>query len=444
MRQEGDLALTALLFAHHGAGADGEPPTVRRVAGLAVLDRQIRQARRHGAGRILVAVERMPPRLARILAEADVEVVRAPDGIAFAADERVLVIEDSLLADDRIVGAALAKEAVAVWKGRAVPAGARRIDPSTHWAGVAVYRGSMIVGVLAALGDWDLQETLLRAAFADGRPPRVDVATLDTYAPAEGRNVTILWAQVRDEPAARQAAAALLDAGPRRGLAWPSRFLAGPVEDFALRRLLARPVGPELLVGVARLLAVLATIGFAAGWLWPALGAALLVGPVEGTARRLASVRQAPARESMLDRLLEYGWYLALAGHFALDRAPAGPWAIAALIVLASAAATAHRALYRRFAGRPLDDAGPLERRLAPLAGQRSTYLWSLLAFAVLGAWYAGFAWLALYAVATGVATVARSFVRLAEYGRANSPRIAANLDLAGDDFLSRRNRSAN
>lgn len=429
------MALTALLFAHHGAGSDGEPPAMRSVAGLGVIERQVRQARRCGAGRVIVVVERMPPRLAMTLAALNVEIVRAIAGIS-VGDERVLVIEDALVVDARIVLATLAKEgrAVAVWKGRNGPEGAQRIDPVTHWAGVAVYPGALVSKVLADLGEWDLQETLLRAAFAGEKPVRVDIATIDDYEVERKRKVPLVWAGVRSDADAASAGENVLAAGQQGCPDWPARYVNTIVENWLVRALLDTRLTPGAVHAASAAVGAAATLAFATGWLWVGLALALLTAPLQGGAHKLALAREHGLQNRVTDKLIEYSWYLGLAGHFALSRESFGPIMFAAMILLASIGGTVQREMFTRFTGRSLDDCGGLERRFRLVASGRDTNLWLMLPFAALEAWYAGFVALALYAVGSYAVAQARFYVRLDEYARAHSPRMAANLD-ARDGF---------
>ena len=173
-----------------------------------------------------------------------------------------------------------------------------------------------------------------------------------------------------------------------------------------------------------------AGIAFATGWLWTGLVLALVSGPLDGVDGKLARSRLEFSRwgdlEHLLDKIAEYGWYLALAGHFAVTRGE-GPWALAALIVVVALAETLSGEFYRRFTGTQLDDAGPPERRFRLIGGRRNTYFWTLLPFAAAGAWYAGFIMIAVYATLTFFVMQWRLFVRLGEFGRRHSPAVAAN-----------------
>ncbi len=391
---------------------------MERVAGLSVIERQIAQVRSLGAKRVLVAIERMPPGLALALEKAGVEIVRASRGFAIDPDDPVLVIEDGLVVDRRIIEAVLKKDApaLAVWKGRATREGAERIDPSTHWSGVALYPGAFVAEVLAGLGEWDLQATLLRAAFTESRPTRVDVAALDTYDPEQRRLVPL---RGRGHLPLPRPIEMLLDYGVAAGAFSVAAIVAGSA----------------------------AAIGFATGWLWPGLALALVVRPLERIGDTLARSRD--ERRGRLDRAwlagraVAIGWCAALAGHFSLAHEPGAPWALAALIVVSSLGSAVVAEAFRRITGRHLDDSGEFERRFSRIAGRRDTFLWSSLPFAVIGAWYAGLAWLAIYGVLSYAIVQARFFVRLLEFTGANSPLMAANIAAARTQLLSGRDQRA-
>jgi phosphatidylglycerophosphate synthase len=185
---------------------------------------------------------------------------------------------------------------------------------------------------------------------------------------------------------------------------------------------------------------IAAGIAFAYGWLWTGLILALITGPLDGVDGKLARTRIEFSKwgdlEHLLDKLLEYGWYLAIAGHFAHVQGSALPWAIAALIILPALAEAVQGEVFRRLTGVQLDDVGEAERRIRLFSGRRNTFLWSWLPFAAFGAWFAGFVMIAVYSVVTTAVAQWRFYTRLVEYGRDHGQEIAANLAATGYDFL--------
>ena len=191
---------------------------------------------------------------------------------------------------------------------------------------------------------------------------------------------------------------------------------------------------------VTGVIGVVGMVAFAKGWLWTGLIIALIVGPLDGVDGKLARTRVAFSKygdlEHVLDKFIEYGWYAALASYFSSVQGSALPWAIAALIVLPALAEAIQSEVFRRMTGVQLDDFGPVERRIRLFAGRRNTFLWTLIPFALLDAWFAGFVFLAVYSVVTTGVAQWRFYTRLADYGRDHGATIAANLQASRYDFL--------
>ncbi len=395
------------------------------VAGRPVLERQRRQVAQAGATATIVA---------------DSAVALA----ALADDDQLLVITPGLVVDERIVAAAIEQGAaaatvatIATWP--AARGGVERIDAARFAAGVAVYPAGLVRRVAATLGDWDLHSTLLRAALAEPGTMHLDLATLDLYDPARRREVPLTWALPATSDEASAATATLIAAAQKGCLDWPARWLHPPLEDALTRLLLPTPIRPNHVTLFIAALSLGAGVAFACGWLWTGLIVALVCGPLDGVDGKLARARLDFSRwgdlEHVLDKVAEYGWYLALAGHFAAV-GYSGAWAVAALIVLFALAEALAGEFFRRFTGAQLDDAGDFERRFRLVSGRRNTFFWTLLPFAAFGAWYAGFVAIAIYAVVTFFVMQASLYRRLAQFGRRHSAIVAANLDRTAYGFL--------
>lgn len=436
------MALVAVLFA--------EPVTHAaelRVGGISVVLRQCREMVIAKAARILMvgggAVTGRGAELVQAMAS------NADLAAHIADDDDVLVLAPGLVVDDRIIALvrANAAPAVAFWP-QAVPLrGIERIDPQRLAAGVALYRGAMVREIVAQLGDWDLHSTLLRVAVADPDVAMIDLAAVDTYAPARRRIVPFVWEVPTDLPSAAHATDLIVEAAQKGCLDWPARLLHPPIEDALVRLLAPTPVTPNMVTLFVALIGVVAGVAFAFGWLWTGLVLALLTGPLDGVDGKLARTTLTYSRfgdlEHVLDKVCEYGWYLCIASYFARTSGNAGPWAFAGLLVLFALAESLQGEFFRRFTGRQLDDWGAFERRFRLVSGRRNTFFWTWVPFAAAGAWYAGFVVMALYSVVTFFVMQARLFVRLQQYGSANSPLIAANFARTAYDFLPARLRSS-
>lgn len=377
------MGLVALLFAHHGIVGEAEPFAAAEVAGLTLLERQVRLVRSLGAERVFVLAERMPPRLATALSRTNATVLRdaALIGNKLESGDRVLVLEEGLLIDEaaaRLFVEHADRLMLAVGDGEPPYPQAERLDSATFWAGLAVYPSRLVVNVAADLGEWDLQSTLLRAAVAEGAGRLALDAAL---------------VSIRDGRDAQAAAKALSDATATAGEDWPSRWLYPPVERIALKALLTRRIAAHWLTIGALAAAGLAVLTVALAWPAAGLILMLLSDPLLSIGDRLARVRlEPPAGASairLLDQFMEPAWYLALGA--SLAGADTGPFVWAAAVVAFRRAADRQRPLDRGLGG----------GRLVLFGASRRTMLWALLPFAIFGAWVWGLAALAVYAAAS-------------------------------------------
>jgi phosphatidylglycerophosphate synthase len=281
---------------------------------------------------------------------------------------------------------------------------------------------------------------LIRAAATNKATTRIDIASIPLYAPNRRRDVPLTWALPTSEAEAKAATNVLVAAAQKGCLDWPARFIHPPIENALVRLFAATPVTPNMITLATGVIGIAAGVAFAYGWLWTGLILALITGPLDGVDGKLARTRIEFSKwgdlEHLLDKILEYGWYLAIAGHFAAVQGSALPWAVAALIILPALAEAVQGEFFRRLTGIQLDDAGDVERRIRVFAGRRNTFLWTLLPFAALGLWFAGFVMIAVYSVLTTIVAQWRFYTRLAAYGRDHGGEIAANLKATGYDFL--------
>lgn len=425
-------------------------PGLTVVAGIALLERQARQAERAGATAIVLIAPALPAAVrARLVRHPRLTVVERPDAAAplLADDARVLAMAPGVLLDDRIVAAMLDGDAqcrLAAWREPPGP-GAERIDAQTLWAGVALLPARLARDVLRTLGEWALESTLLRAAVEHGAQ-RLMLDDIDTYAPARRRRAALLWARPVDAAQVRVAARAVVAAAQKGCLDWPARFIHPPIEDALVRLLLPTPVTPNMVTLATGVLGLAALAAFATGWLDVGLALALLNGPLDGVDGKLARARVEYSRwgdlEHALDKILEYGWYLALGWWFAQTHGLAA-WLVAGGIVTFSLAEAVQGEFFRRFTGRQLDDWGLFERRWRLVAGRRNTHFWALVPFAVAAhwwteAWFAGFLMLLAYALITWGIGSWRLLRAIGAYGRDTSAAVRRNFAATAYDFLPR------
>ncbi len=419
-----------------------ETPTSLVVGGITVLERQARQLRRAGAT-LLFAIDVEPLTNLPVGVEAI--------GAAALADrispgDRVALIAAGLIIDQRALDAILAAPAPAMLvsdPGRADAVAIERIDSATCAAGVLVLPGTLVIAQVLSLGEWNLASTLIRAVAANPATRRVDFHALPLYAPAQRRVVPMLWLRP-DETGAAAATGQLIAAAQKGCLDWPARFLHPLPENLLVRLLAPTAITPNQVTAVTAVIGIAAAIAFATGWLWTGLILALVTGPLDGVDGKLARTRVEFSKwgdlEHLIDKILEYTWYLCIAWFFFTVRGTGLSWAVAALIILPAIAESVQGEFFRRLTGAQLDDAGDAERRIRLFAGRRNTFLWTWACLALFGLWFEGFVLLAVYSVATSGLAQWRFYKRLSAYARAHGDRVAANYVATAYTFLPRTN----
>lgn len=420
--------VTALLFADARA--------LRNVAGLSLLGRQLKQLRRLGLDRIVVAAP--PEHIAAIGETVGREIPRAQEllfvengrqleaAIDPGASGAILALRGHSLVDSRILSALLdhpADHVMVCRGGRPVAADAVAAD-AVAAEGVAAAKAPS--RDLRAIKGFDQLIARMGA-----QAMRLDMATFPTYDPELRRHQPMMFEVVTDAGDGARLTRLVIRGAQKGTLDWPARFLHPPLENL-LTRLVARtsvtPNQTSLFV---------AAVGFAAAWFFAggrwavALPLALIVGVLDGVDGKLARTKLMQTKigqaEHILDKVVEYSWYFALAFHFAPLHGDA-VWALALLVVGFSAAEAVQGEFYRRLTGAQLDDAGRFERNWRLVAGRRNTFIWTFALCVLLGAAYAGFWLLSLYALVTFFIAQVCFIIRLAAYAAANSNVISRNV----------------
>jgi hypothetical protein len=381
------VTLAALIAAYHEADEPGGGlRATLPLAGRTVLERQARLAVAAGADLIVVAVERVPaPLLEAIdrLRAQGLKVVVARNAAEAAEavhpEDRLLVFADGLVATETHIGRLLALGAPTIVTVPDVRVDDRyeRIDAHSRWAGMALYEGEMLKRTAAMLGEWDLQSTLLRRAVQSGaRQLALRGEPADDLLTVAERSEDLGELQQRIFEGA---------GGQRKD--WVSRYLLGPLEQVAVRRLMPTAATPTALTLGGALLIALGALAFA--WDWLALGMAfvLLATPLEGVSERLAALRmqesEAESWPSHLLPALSGAALLALAYALSDTRG----WGC---VALAATTIAFILALRTEAAGQEI----PGSHWLA----ERKGMAWLMLPFAAAGLWGTGLTALAGYA----------------------------------------------
>ncbi len=421
--------------------------------GITLLERNVRLLRGAGARIIYILTDDqfavLTPLVSQLGKANDIRLIGSALDLtnSLSDDDSVMALDEGVLLDERLVAAVATDDAphcIAVFPSLA-PEHERavRIDPEYSFASVLKAPGKVVRDVCRGLGDWDFVHTLLRTLAAQPGVHMLEVPGLETYVEDRRRCLPILWQPMKaasDQPAALER---LLEAAQPHVLDWPARFLHPLVENHLVRLLLPTVISPIMAALLAATIGLLAALAFAKGWLWAGLVLALALGPLEGLADKLTHVRAQFSRLfqplSWLRFLPDMACYAGLAWNFYENNNLSSAWPVFLLISLSSAASLALHGFYRRFTGRQLHDAGATERHIRLFAGQRSTFFWALLPFAVADMWWLGYKFIALYAVATFFLAQLRFFVRLKEFGVLASSAIAANFERTDTGILRRR-----
>lgn len=391
--------------------------------GITLLERNVRLLRQSGADTVYVLVDMTSPKITDTVEKLRQggEIILVAQALDLAglleSGDRVVMIEEGVLVDARLVQLVLAaaETGVAVWPvgtpqgGRAV-----RLDASHGFGSVCVCRSETVRTVCKGLGDWDLEQTLLRAVTGDAGTVMVDVGSLPVRNDALRRDVPLLWQPMSAHPDEDVATELLVESAQHHVEDAPSRVGLPFVENSTVRLLAKTAVMPLHVQLLAAVTGIVAALAFAGGGLWPGVLLALFcVAPLEGIAGKLARVRQQDVRHARLidgiTKAILCLWVAALALNFTHVHGVVGPWSLAVLIVAMVTATEMQTRFFRKTTGTHFGDAGQAEQKIRMFGGQRPTFLWVLLAFGLFDAWYAGFAAVGLYALATFF--VVQSFV---------------------------------
>ncbi|MFZ5609660.1 MAG: CDP-alcohol phosphatidyltransferase family protein [Pseudomonadota bacterium] len=446
------MAETALIVVDEARADDlARPAALLRSGGLTILERQLRQVKRLGIAKVLILAADFAVDVEASLAKTrmgpvQLRVLRSTMDLAavLPAGEAVLLIDGPVLLDDRLLDAVWQAQAATVLaafapKGQIAPEhGARRVAQEGRridFAGVAKLPGALVAASASQAGKGALVPGLLASALGEKNGQILDPTSLPLYIPNHRRAVPLLWHRVSDMASAARGTEKLLAMAQKGCLDWPARFFHPPIEDFLTRCLLPTSATPNQITLITGLLGFFVTYLFASGQLLAATLGALLIGPLDGVDGKLARVKMATSRmgelEHVLDKIVEYSWYFALA--FALAAGPGGRgvYGLALLVVLFAWAEVVQGEFFRRMTGRQLDDAGAFERAIRLIAGRRNTFIWALLPFGLAGAWTAGLWLLAFYSALTFFVAQWRFILRTREFLSGLSPVIARNFRLS-------------
>ncbi|MCJ9429622.1 CDP-alcohol phosphatidyltransferase family protein [Kordiimonas marina] len=428
----------AIIYADQPERADGFISATARVAGLSLIERQVRQLTRLGAHIIILFAPNTAEAIRAGLSPAnqgrsDILVADTPAALAgMCRSSRqpffLLTRADSLV-DDRILATVRDRRADTVIAYREIEDAdqpPKRGKAPSPLALACLVPAVKITGRLPA-GAETFEQTY--GAISD-KAAFVNIDCLQAYEPELRRTQPMLFERVTG-PERILALSRLMVTRTQKGtLDWPARLLHAPMENF-LTRLSARfGISPNSVSAVAAVTGFAAAWFFVQGYILYGLLLALTVGVLDGVDGKLARATMSESRlgraEHLLTKFVEYSWFIALAAYLVPAHGNA-VWGLALVVIGFSWAEAVQGEFYRRLTGAQLDDAGRFERLWRLIGGRRNTYMWAFLPFVLMGTPYTGYWALAFYALVTFFVAQIRFIVRLRAYATKASDDIARN-----------------
>lgn len=316
--------------------------------------------------------------------------------VTVAADDTCLLLNSRTLVDDRIL-----EHLSACKKNETI--GHREQLPfesgENHWHPL-VLPGRVLLetGAAEKIGCDTLNE-LMRSH------PRPSMNDLPTYMENRRRKVPLLLHHVTNDENARQGSRCLVDAAQKGVLDWPAWYIHRPLENRLALLLSKAPVTPNQITLLTGLLGFFATALFAQGRFLEALAIALCVGVLDGVDGKLARIKLLTSKagefEHVLDKIVEYSWYVGMAMHLSGKLSSTGPMVMATALILFLIADEIQCEFFRRMSGQQICDASSFDRAFRLIGGRRNTHMWVLIPFVLTGYLMQGFVFICLYGVGT-------------------------------------------
>ena len=230
------------------------------------------------------------------------------------------------------------------------------------------------------------------------------VTEISLFLTDRNRDVDLVWLPIVRREDADKATDILLEFSQKGLLDWPARFLHRPIENLIVKYASKCPITPNQVTITSGILGLYVIYLFASGHMLPALLAAYLVGILCGVDGKLARVKMLQTKigrfEHLLARLMEYGWYFAIAaalyGTYGI-----APALMATGLVLSQIADQIQMEFFRRMTNIHLFTIEAFDRKFQLIAGGRNNHMWSLLPFAVFNQWFMGLGFICVYGIIT-------------------------------------------
>jgi choline kinase len=426
-----------------------EPVSFLTVGGLSLLARQLKQLKTAGISHVYLMSFSMPeklhhhlPKFKGIIEKIEVVDANFTDTSFWDALDRVYLVEEGHLIDQRIVDAVVSNDnsnVISLFEENAAMFG--------EGAGLKVdINGSpRVFASCAVLGGQCLKKaslspkykespvaTIIEAMVDDGESVAENVSAIDLYEIDMMADVPILWRPISNKSECKRATKLLIENAQKAVLSWPARFVHPIFENLLVYYSLPTKISPNFLTLLIPLVGFYLAYLFAIGQMGVALSGAMLLGVIYGVRAKLVLIKLQPSNhysfELIFDNIVEYAWYLSMAFYFSSITGSIGLWAIGWLIIFLSVANTVMISFFRCLTDKQLDDRGVFERALKLVGASRNTRVWALAVFALTLNWETGFWLLAIYTAITFFVYQWRFIVRLKGYASKVSDAFAKNI----------------
>ncbi|WP_417319424.1 CDP-alcohol phosphatidyltransferase family protein [Emcibacter sp.] len=325
-----------------------------------------------------------------------------------------LLLEEGVLVDDRIITSVIEKNAgtvIAVMNREdfqnnqlsyGIPLSLR--GQNSVFASVAKISGQTMQTHAEKLNSLEHLKEAVESLSNSNDCEIFEISSIPLYLPNRRRDVDLIWLPVMRPKDGVKGTEALLNNAQKGTLDWPAWFIHRPIENWIVKHICNLPITPNQVTVVTGILGLYIMYLFATGNMALGLAGALAVGVLDGVDGKLARTKMQQTKigelEHLVDKVVEYGWYFAIAAALSTTYGYA-PWVMAATLVLFHLADEVQSEFFRRMSDRQICDTGKFDRRFRMIGGRRNTQMWALIPFGIFGAWYAGFIFICCYGIIT-------------------------------------------
>ncbi len=265
----------------------------------------------------------------------------------------------------------------------------------------------------------NVSEEVVNNIIKDTGSPILDISELSTYNYDLRRDQSYTWIYIESRNDNHRAKKELLNNAQKSVLDWPAWFIHRPIEKWITYHICEWPITPNQITLINIVVAFIATYFFATGHLLPAMIFAVATGIIDGLDGKQARVKVMMSKigklEEVSDRIYEYSWYLAMA-YFLVQRGfGTVPYILFGFLFVFHALDVAVSATFKFKRHVQLDDFGQLERNFRWIGSRRNTNIWTLIPFVLFGHLYEGLIFITVYYGITIAFKIWRAAVHLSK-----------------------------